>query len=251
MNESNRAAYTEHLVGCLARLRDERKEVHILQVSSTRLSAGLEASGIQVNRIVPGSNNSKNGEKKYRATFVSRPRRTKPELEPKASADIKEEDDEYALTDELLESYKKAYYVVFAELHIAMRIGVRSQHVQEVMQREGVSTAAFITAYNPRSRQFARYWNRELLMFLRHDVEINGYDHLGGEGCDPDGNWEPEESLLVLGISREEADRFARKYDQHAFVFIGADGVPELAITKTYDEANLPAERSTKRGDWA
>ncbi|MBL8723129.1 MAG: DUF3293 domain-containing protein [Planctomycetes bacterium] len=42
--------------------------------------------------------------------------------------------------------------------------------------------------------------------------------------------WPPEPSILVLGMPREVAVALARRFEQHALVWIGGDGVPELTL---------------------
>jgi len=215
-------AYSEYLRVCLARMLDEGKEVHRLQVCGAQLNNTLEASGIKVNRIVPGSTNASTGvEKKYRATFVPRRRIHAPKPEP-------EVDDEPAVTAELLEAYRKAEYAVFFEPEFVLRIGEYSAQLASLLSAEDVPTAAFITAYNPKSELFADKWNRELGTFLEHDVLVGGYSYFQGEGRDPEGIWKPEKSLLITGITKEAANRLAGKYGQHAFVFVDEGMVPEI-----------------------
>ena len=57
-----------------------------------------------------------------------------------------------------------------------------------------------------------------------------GYACVLGEGRDPRGEWPAEASVLVLGISRREAEILGRSYEQNAIVFIERGQAPELAL---------------------
>ena len=227
MNDVIHDAFSEYLIKCLARSRQEGEEVHILQVASTRISAGIEASGLTLNRVVPGTR-TKRKEKKYRATFVSN--QSPREAEPEAKPQIKE-DAEPEFTEALLEAYRQAEYVAFVKPEISLRVGECSAPLNALLAAEGASSAAFVTAYNPDSKTFADKWNRELGMFLEHDTGVKGFKYFHGEGRDPSGEWQPEQSLLILGINKDEANGLARKYAQNAFVFVKAGEAPELVVT--------------------
>ena len=228
MNDVIHDAFSEYLIKCLARSRKEGEEVHILQVASTRISAGIEASGLTLNRVVPGTR-TKRKEKKYRATFVSNqsPRKAEPEAKPQVKENAEPE-----FTEALLEAYRQAEYVAFVEPEISLRVGEEcSAPLDALLAAEGASSAAFVTAYNPDSKTFADKWNRELGMFLEHDTGVKGFKYIHGEGRDPSGEWQPEQSLLILGINKDEANGLARKYAQNAFVFVKAGEAPELVVT--------------------
>ena len=227
MNDVIHDAFSEYLIKCLARSRQEGEEVHILQVASTRISAGIEASGLTLNRVVPGTR-TKRKEKKYRATFVSNqsPRKAEPEVKPQIKENAEPE-----FTEALLEAYRQAEYVAFVQPEISLRVGEGSAPLNALLAAEGASSAAFVTAYNPGSKTFADKWNRELGMFLEHDTGVKGFKYFHGEGRDPSGEWQPEQSLLILGINKDEANGLARKYAQNAFVFVKAGEAPELVVT--------------------
>ena len=91
-----------------------------------------------------------------------------------------------------------------------------------------VDCSAFITAWNPRSQPTTRAHNDAAQARLRNEVELRGLVWLHGIGVDSQGRWEGEESLLVLGLERGAAVSIGRRFEQHAVVWAGADGVPEL-----------------------
>lgn len=57
-----------------------------------------------------------------------------------------------------------------------------------------------------------------------------GYACIPGVGRDPRGEWPAEPSVLVLGISRREAEILGRGYEQNAIVFIEKGAAPELVL---------------------
>ena len=50
-----------------------------------------------------------------------------------------------------------------------------------------------------------------------------------GEGRAPDRSW-TEKSVLVVGISREDAERAGRAFGQNAIVFVERGQAPELVV---------------------
>jgi hypothetical protein len=53
-----------------------------------------------------------------------------------------------------------------------------------------------------------------------------------GRGIDPSGDWPGEDSVLVLGISKDVSIDFGRQYRQNAIVWLGEDATPELVLLK-------------------
>jgi hypothetical protein len=81
----------------------------------------------------------------------------------------------------------------------------------------GVNEWAYITAWNPYSKPTNPDRNDE-----RHKdllAELTDYPLFAGEGIGTDPEWEPEKSVLVLGISRQQAVSIGNKYEQNAIVF--------------------------------
>ena len=66
---------------------------------------------------------------------------------------------------------------------------------------------------------------------LRLELFNSGFNVWGGVGKGDTGDWPPEPSFLVLGISREVATQLAAHHEQCAYVF-GEVGAPaELVWT--------------------
>ena len=130
----------------------------------------------------------------------------------------------------LLAAYLGAEYVVFGEPDVVLRIGERSAALEALLEDTGVHTAAFVTAANPGGILADAADNALSTEALQRAQEQAGYTCLAGEGRDPQDDWPAEPSVLVLGISREEAEILGRSYEQNAVVFVEKGRPPELVL---------------------
>jgi len=130
----------------------------------------------------------------------------------------------------LLAAYLAAEYVVFTEPPIALRVGEASEALDALLEDSGADTAAFVTAANPRGVPADPEDNAlstEALLVAQREA---GYACIPGAGRDPRGEWPAEPSVLVLGISRREAEILGRSYEQNAIVFVERGAAPELVL---------------------
>ena len=133
------------------------------------------------------------------------------------------------ISKELIEAYEDADYVVFAEPEFVLKIGERSARLDALLQSEHSSTAAFVTAANPRSEKKSAAANAEALRLLDQLIAAAGYPWRAGEGREPDGGW-VEPSRLVMGIYRGNAEALGRLFGQNAIVFVEKGRAPELLL---------------------
>ena len=127
----------------------------------------------------------------------------------------------------LIEAYKNTKYKVF-EPSIIIEIGVLNQDVDELLIEHKLVEWAFITAYNPCSRVLTEHENK-----VRHDElkELTkDYITFEGHGVGEDPAWEPELSLFVIGISKEDASLIGTKFEQNAIVCGELNNSPELLV---------------------
>ena len=134
-----------------------------------------------------------------------------------------------ALTQKTLEAYRNADYVVFADHTVVLRIGEPNPELDALMTTEGATTAAFVTAANPRGEKRSDEENGVANAALQSFVAAAGYPHFWGEGRDPFGGW-AEPSFLVIGIYRANAEALAQLFEQNALVFCEIGKPPELVI---------------------
>ena len=57
------------------------------------------------------------------------------------------------ISEQQLQAYRKADYVVFADRKVVVRVGEPSAELDGLLRTEGATTAAFVTAANPRGEQ--------------------------------------------------------------------------------------------------
>ena len=134
------------------------------------------------------------------------------------------------LPPELIAAYEKALYVVFGEPELVLRIGEPSADLDELLQAEGAHTAAFVTAAN-RHGERRSAWENEMATAALHQTQTDaGYACYSGEGRDPRGKWAPEPSMLIVGISRADAETVGRVFEQNAIVFVEKGRAPELVV---------------------
>lgn len=132
-----------------------------------------------------------------------------------------------ALDPELIAAYETAEYAVAGRV---LRVGERSAALDALLEAQGVQGAAFLTAANPRSVRLPARENAARMHALEAAVREGGHAYLHGEGRDPQGKWLAEPSLLVLGMSRAQAEALGRAFGQNAILFIERGSPAELSI---------------------
>ncbi len=138
------------------------------------------------------------------------------------------------LTPELIAAYEKADYVVFGHQRGAPELVIRVDQVNpaldELLGHNEAATAAFVTACNPRGEKKTYEENEAAAAALRASPALIGYAWFKGEGRDPEGRWPSEPSLLIVGISRKDAEQLGEALNQNAIVFIEKGGKPRLVL---------------------
>jgi hypothetical protein len=101
---------------------------------------------------------------------------------------------------------------------------------------------ANVTAHNPGSVRLAAEENRTRHTRLEADVRARGYEVFPGEGVGDDGEWPPEASLLILGMSRAEATALGHAHAQRAVVWGGVAEPALLLICSPHPAESARAE---------
>lgn len=129
------------------------------------------------------------------------------------------------LDPDLLEAYLQTDYIVSDDPPMLMNIGVQSDDARILLASFNTDSGAFITAWNPRSTLLNDEDNDDRQAALLAEIELRRLNYLVGYGEREE--WR-EYSYFILAISREEASELAHQFEQNAYVWVGADGVPEL-----------------------
>ncbi|MCC5877451.1 MAG: DUF3293 domain-containing protein [Candidatus Sumerlaeia bacterium] len=132
------------------------------------------------------------------------------------------------MTEEQKSAYLAAvYYVDLPGGRITIPASGPSDALRKLHAAKGVRGSAFVTAWNARGELTPRGVNdiaqQQLLRFV-----TGRWEFFPGAGTDPKGLWPEEPSLLVLGISREEAVALGRQFQQVAILFANEQGDVEL-----------------------
>jgi hypothetical protein len=134
------------------------------------------------------------------------------------------------LSPELVAAYEDADYVVFTDPELVLRIGEPSPRLDALLEAEGATAAAYLTAANPRGEPKTDAENRSAGAALDELLAGAGYPRYAGEGRDPQHQRAAEPSVLVIGIYRDHAETLGRLFGQNAIVFVQKGRPPELVI---------------------
>jgi hypothetical protein len=134
------------------------------------------------------------------------------------------------LSPALRAAYEAAEYVVFDDSAAILRIGEPCPEMDALFEADGAARAAFVTAFNPNGLPRAEDENYAAFGRLCKVAEAAGCKLYLGQGMDPEGNWPPEPSLLLVGISRTAAEALGRSFGQLAIVFVEKGRAPELVV---------------------
>jgi hypothetical protein len=134
----------------------------------------------------------------------------------------------------LRSAYERADYVVYASPGIHFHVGEPSDVLEAMMAMNHVRTAAFVSSANTRGVATPGNERRLADFLLRGALDgpaVNQkYRVYQGEGRDPEGNWNAEPSVLIMGIPRAEAEALGRRLEQNAIVWIEKGRAPELVV---------------------
>jgi hypothetical protein len=122
--------------------------------------------------------------------------------------------------EEKVDAYCQTTYRVSVDgCDVDIRIGERNGLLDRILKEHGAETWVFVTAFNPLSRLLSAAENRARQEELRGELEARGLTRFDGYGIGDNRRWPPEESYLVLGLSRDEARSLGRRHEQYAVVF--------------------------------
>jgi len=126
----------------------------------------------------------------------------------------------------LLEAYRATVYEADVDgTTVGLRIG---EPVPAWWQPN--ATWAFISGANPGSRRLSHEDNLSRHRALETELAGRGFEVFQGWGVPEADDWEPEISLLVTGIGREEAVAIGRDFGQVAIVYGEIGSVAQLVV---------------------
>ncbi|NDU86858.1 MAG: DUF3293 domain-containing protein [Ferrovum sp.] len=139
-----------------------------------------------------------------------------------------------SISNELLTIYQGSDYRVIDEGggEFVMHIDVPCPELKALMVRQEAATALFISAWNPASVLRSDADNQAAQYQLEAQLKAQGNQVFYGIGEDPQGDCPGEPCLLALNWSRSDALALARHYGQNAILWMEADGVPRLLLSR-------------------
>ena len=114
------------------------------------------------------------------------------------------------------------YWVYTPTVSFCIKTGQRCYELEKLLRLHQESSWVFISAFNPQSQKISIEENIERHHQLINHCEKADYIFFEGEGVDREKKWEPEKSLLVLGIDKPRAIKTGQKFQQKAVVY----GIP-------------------------
>lgn len=133
---------------------------------------------------------------------------------------------------ELIAAYKNTDFQVLEPRKFTLRIDERSSELVELYSELGITSAGFLTAWNPHSNTVSAQQNKLAQDALRKRLSLEGLATLNAIGIDPSGQWPGEESIFVPGLSLECAEALGAEFGQNAVVWMGADAIPQLIVLR-------------------
>lgn len=121
----------------------------------------------------------------------------------------------------LIKAYRDAVYLIhLGDQEIALQVNQASHQLVKLMDEWEVSTAAFLTAFNPYSQTLDAQENEARQKKMWADAQPMCPKIFPGLGRDQRNQWPHELSMLALGIHLEDAQTLADRYEQNAFLWV-------------------------------
>jgi hypothetical protein len=129
------------------------------------------------------------------------------------------------------EAFLNTVFKVILSLSEFYEIRVGQENVLVDLKLSGVSSWAYITAWNPLPTTCTLEENRMRDQSIRADLDALSLKYIEGIGESLDGIWY-EESLFIKNITKEQAESLAYKYGQVAYLFANGNDKAELIYTQ-------------------
>jgi hypothetical protein len=132
------------------------------------------------------------------------------------------------IAPELDQAFMETEYFVHADPAFKMHIGQHCPELASLMTEQETECAAFITAWNPYSKQLSAKENEWRQQELKAQLKTRGLRFFDGVGKHPSNGWPGEQSFLIMNINHASAKALAGQFGQHAFVWVDELAVPCL-----------------------
>ena len=137
-----------------------------------------------------------------------------------------------AIDTAVVQAYRETEYRVSGPGGFTLRIDEPSPELLRACTQRGVTSSAFITAWNPFSRRVTPAENLDRQARLIAELGQRQLRFIEGIGQHPSNDWPGEPSLLIFGITLEQARELGVAFEQNAVIWAGADAVPQLVLLR-------------------
>jgi hypothetical protein len=128
----------------------------------------------------------------------------------------------------LVRAYAATAYGVDGHPDWTLRVGLPCPALSAHLAARGLSGAVYLTGWNPRGWRVSAGANLVSQARLAGQVAALGLTVHPGWGRGTVGNWPPERSLLVPGLSCADGRALARAFAQRAILWFPAGGVARI-----------------------
>jgi len=109
-----------------------------------------------------------------------------------------------------------------------LKVGHRHPEFDEWLTEQGYLHYAFLTAFNPRSRELPKAINLQRLARLHNLLRDHQLPFAPAEARDPHEHWAPETGVFLFDVPPGEVHELARAFGQNAVVEGKVKGVAFL-----------------------
>ena len=128
----------------------------------------------------------------------------------------------------LIKEYTASNFIFYPENGIdVIKVGKRNKYLDKILKKEKIKSAVFITAWNPYSKYKTPKENQKKQDSLIRLLNKKKIQIIFGQGRSPDLKCF-EDSILALGVSKEDAIKFGKKFKQNAVVLYERKNKAEL-----------------------
>ena len=135
------------------------------------------------------------------------------------------------IEESLIQAYKKTnYYVYYDSELIIINIGLKNQKLLKLFKDKKLTSASIITAYNPFSEIKTEEQNSLAQLKLKESIVDSNLSFINAMGKDAQHKWPNEASYFIEDITKIEAKKLGKEFNQNAIVWIGENIMPELVF---------------------
>ena len=133
---------------------------------------------------------------------------------------------------DLIKAYQSTEFRVLEPKLFTLRIGIHSAELEALYSDLNVTSAGFLTAWNPFGVETSNVENQEAQLELVRTLSHDGFLTLNAFGVDPMGVWPGEDSVFIPGVEFDRAKAIGTKFGQNAIVWAGINAVPQLVLLR-------------------